>query len=443
VATTIPAKPASGADWNTYGTALDAAVREVQAASGVSLKTIEDASRSVYAMKPSTESGLTAIAADNSTNDAPRIQAMLTYLKTTYGGGQLFLPYGRTSVMGSGITIPAGVQIVGSETTRWDFFNAGSAATAITVNDNHFVPIRGLRIGGSQYDANTNNANVTTSTGIQVKGYNLSFVDVHISGFNTGMDFTNDDTFLINCYQCTIDTCVLAVNCDMSNVWTGGAAQINNSGERMSFVDSIIANCGTGFWATGGGLGLNFTTTSFDFVKLWGRIRDAHVFFDQSHLESTGIGTAAAATSGGTRNSYMFEMSYAARLNMVNTNIVLAGDGVYHVVDPSVGPTNYGSGMAHFVTCDAYNKAPAGAGGQSNGYFSEQLWPVTAGATTVTVYSIFLSRWSTVKASVVATDGSPEANVTARITGIDQTNGTVTVTLSAAAPSGTFLELNF
>ena len=398
------------------------------------VKSTEDSSRAIYALGPSPESGLQAIAADGAANDAPRLQAMLDYLKSTYGGGVLMLPPGRTSRCNSTITIPAGVQVRGSATTVWDFWYAGSAVTAIVVNDKEFTPIMGLEIHGNQWDANRTTHNTTTSTGLNISGYTLSFVDVHITGFNWGIDFTNDKTYLVNFERSTINNCMVGINLDLDNSWTGGPAKVLNSGERMSFTDSIVANCDTVYWATGNGVGLFFVHTSMDFCATWGRQSNAHVFFSNCHLESTYSG----------RNRYLFDLTVNSRLYMVNCLFIMGAAGIFHAINPANVPWNLGWGLAHYTSCSVYfTPTPAGTSAGAVGTsFSESVVPVPAGATKVVVASFFVSKWNPVKVSVAAMWG-PAANVTARVTGVNYTDGTVTVTLSEAAPAGTVLEVEF
>jgi hypothetical protein len=401
----------------------------------LSLKTWEDASRSIQAMSPSTESGLTAIAANASTDDAPRIQAMLNYIKNTYGGGRLLLPYGKTSNCNSTITIPAGVQVVGSAKTVWDFWYAGTAVTAIVINDNDCTPIDGLTIHGIQWEANNSGRNVTTCTGLNITGHGLNFRDVHIGGFNWGIDITNDNTYIISFEQSSVIGCMVCINADIANAWTGASAAPGNSGERITFTDCVFANSATVYWATGNGTDVFFTHTSMDFNNTVGRQQNAHVFFNNSHIESTYDGT----------DHYLIDMSANPRLFMTNCEFVMGSAGIYYVLNPANGPWNYGAGMMHVSSCYAYfnmtsNASTAGAVGSS---FSEPMIAVPQGATSITVASLFVSKWNAVKVNMAATDGGAAANVTARISAMNVVDGTVTVTLSSAAPAGTFIELNF
>jgi hypothetical protein len=404
-------------------------------ANGSSLKAIEDASHSILATAPSPESGLTALAANASTDDAPRINAMLQYLKATYGGGRLVLPLGKTSNCNSTITIPAGVQVYGSPTSTWDFWYAGSAVTAVVVNDHDFTPISGLQIRGNQWDANKSSHNTTTSTGISVTGHGLHFLDFQVYGFNWGVDFTNDNTYIINFERAAITNCMVAINLDLSNSWTGGSAAVNNSGERMSFTNCVIANSGTIYWATGEGVGLYFVHTSMDFSTMWGRQQNAHVFFNNCHLETT-------YTNG---LHYMFDVSVNSRLNMVNCQFIMGGTGLYSILNPDQAPWNTGWGIAHFTSCDTHFTMTAAAKteGAVTSSYSEAIIPVPTGATRVIIASAFVSSWNAVKVNVVATGGYPATPVTARVTKINVPNGSVTVDLSAAAPAGTILEVDF
>lgn len=401
-----------------------------------SLKAFEDASRSILALAPSPESGLRAISANASTDDAARINAMLQYLKTTYGGGRLVLPFGKTSLCNSTITIPAGVQVAGSPTSVWDFWNAGSAVTAIVVNDKDFTPISGLQIRGNQWDANKAAHNTTTSTGINVTGHGLSFLDVVVYGFNWGVDLTNNNTYIVNFERSFITCCMVGINVDLSNSWTGGSGAVSNSGERMTFTNCVIANCGTIYWATGEGVGLYFTHTSMDYSSLWGRQQNAHVFFSNCHLETTYV-------SGGL--SYMFDLTINSRLNMTNCQFIMGGTGLYSILNPAQGPWNNGWGFARFTSCDSYYTMTSAAKTASavTASYSESVIPVAQGATTIVVASAFVSKWNAIKANVVSVAGNAAANVTARVTSVSVPSGTVTITLSAAAPAGTNLEVNF
>lgn len=405
-----------------------------------SIKAWEDANRAIAAKAPSAESGLAPAAINNSTDDAPRYQTMLNYLASTYGGGTLYVPPG-TSIMNSGITIPSGVQIVGSEKSKWDFFFASDSVVALTITADNYTAIRGLWINGKQQNAHRGDATTTAQVGLRIHGARLSFESMRISGFNQGIDITENDTYILAFDKCYIDNNKVGLNADINNSFSqnpGGPS--SNSGERISFTNSLFSNSGTGFMGSSSGLSLHFTNTSFDFINLFGRIRDAHVFFTNCHLETTGVPSGAPSSSGGTRLAYLFDMDFASRLSMDSCNFIMGSQGVYYVVNGGTASPGYYA-MAHFDGCHVYNIVPTGVTA-TRAEFSEQVFPVTAGQTTITVASMFITKWNTIKVNVVAWNGQPAANVTARITAIDHTNGTVTVTLSGAAPSNTFIELD-
>jgi hypothetical protein len=408
----------TGLAWTTVGT------------SGV-LKAWEDANRAVLSWSPSPESGLTALAVNASTNDAPAAQAQMNYLNTTYGTGARLFVRGGTSNMNAGLTKPTGIQIIGTELSRWDFFFAGNV-TALTVTDDNFTPIRGLRITGNQTGSNTATPNTTTSVGMSVTGARLNFEDMLIQGFNVGLDVTNDNTYIHNYDRCYWDNCKTAINADLANSF-GAAGSVNsNSGERMNFTRCIIANSGTGFLASASGLDINFVGTSIDYCRVFGRIQDSHIFFTNSHLETTG---------GTTPNAYLLDMNFASRLTMEACNFIMGNQGVFYVVNTATASPGYYA-MAKFEGCHAYYIVPTGVTA-TRAEFSEQVISVPTGATTVTVASMFVTKWNTMKVAVVAWNGNPAPNITARISAIDHTNGVVTAALSGAAPANTWLEFDF
>jgi hypothetical protein len=399
--------------------------------SGMTQKNWEDAHRAILSWNPSTESGLTALAVNASTNDAPAAQAQMNYLNSTYGAGARLFVRGGTSNMNAALTKPTGIQILGTELSRWDFWFAGNVV-CLTVTDDNFTPIRGLKITGNQTGSNGTTPNTTTSVGMSVTGARLNFEDMLIQGFNYGLDVTNDNTYLHNYDRCYWDNCKTAINADLGNSFGAAGTANSNSGERMNFRGCIIANSGTGFLASASGLGMHFSHTSIDYTRVFGRIQDAHVFFENCHLETV---------NGTTPNTYLFDLNAASRFTMVACNFIMGGAGVYYVVNTATAsPGVYA--MAKFEGCHAYYVVPA-AVTQTRTEFSEPVVAVTTGATTVTVPSFFITKWNAISVQVVAWNGNPAANVTARITTIDHTNGTVTVTLSAAAPANTYILLDF
>lgn len=402
------------------------------------LKAWEDANRSINAAAPSAESGLTAISANASTDDSARLQAALNYIKTTYGAGTLVLPPGRTSNVNAPINLPTGVRIKGDKTARWDFWFSPDGITCLTVNDTDCTPINGLSITGKQFDTNTPNANTTTSTGLRITGSGMNFNDLSVRGFNTGVDLTADNTYIINFHQSSFIGNKVGLNVDLANLWSGRAKETSNSGERITLTDCVIANGDWAWWASGNGVDLHLVNTSTDFCNAYGRINGAHLFAVSSHFEGQYNGT-------GSGKSWAFDATANPRLNFVGCNFVLGGSAWTHVVNPANGPFNYGAGFVKFSACDLYSTRTANAAAANAVHLgsSEAMVPVTTGAITVVVSSPCVNKFGRAKVEVVAADGNPQANVTARITGMNTTDGTLTVTLSGTAPAGTFLEVSF
>lgn len=398
-----------------------------------SIKTVEDAAKAIWAKGPSAESGLTAAAINGSTNDAGRYQAMLNYLSTTYGGGTLFVPPG-TSVMTSGITIPANCMIKGSERSIWDFSTAADGIVGITVDDSNRSVIDGLYIKANQTGANTASPNTITKTGLKLHGARLTFRNVRIEGWNWGVDVGDSDTYIHTYDNCVFTQNRIGYNADIINAFgynPGGSA---NSGERMSFTNCLFDNSGLFVAGSSSGLSLHFTNCSFDYARDFFRFRDCHAFFTNCHLETSGPTTPAG---------YLFNMDFASRLTMDACNFIMGAEGVYTLTNNASPSPGYYA-MAHFKDCDGYFVNKTGVAIDFKSEFSDPVvGPVTVGATTVKVACLFLTSWSTTSAKVVAWGGTLEANVTARVTTVDLTNGNVTVTLSGAAPANTYVRLNF
>jgi hypothetical protein len=55
--------------------------------------------------------------------------------------------------------------VVGSASSVWDFWHAGTAITAVVVQDKDFTPIAGLRINGIQWEAKSNDQNLWMTLG--------------------------------------------------------------------------------------------------------------------------------------------------------------------------------------------------------------------------------------------------------------------------------------
>lgn len=385
--------------------------------------------QTVYSYEPSTASGLSAIAADGTTDDKATIQAHLNYVSTTYGGGKVILPAGKTIKMSSGLVIPAKVALIGQESTTMNFSTMASNGIAFTINDTNFTPLERLTIIGNNAGNNSSFA-TTTSVGVSVTGNSLNFRNIALTRFNRGFDFAHDNTFIIDLIDCSAGMCGVCVYVDLNGV--------NNSGER------IVAH-GCTWWnslvivrAVGSGVGVFFDGCSLDYSGLFAYIADAHVFISNCHLESKLI--TSSSTDWGTPNNYMMYMNGTGRLYMSNCNIIISG-AVYHVVSDLQGPYTYGSGMAHFTNCTSFNTT---SGGSSQQGFSEGLYAANSGDTTKTVYSMFVTKWNAMTVSMASTDGYAASPIVPTITAAATDYGTVTVTFSSALTvSPTWFVINY
>lgn len=396
------------------------------AAGGSGSSSTAPINQTVYSAEPPV--GLTAIAADGTTDDSATIRAHLAYVKSTYGGGRVVLPAAKTIKCSSGITIPAGVALVGSVTTVLNFSSAGNA-TAITINDANFIPLIGMSlIGNNTGDGSTFSS--TTSIGISITGNGLSFRDININRFNKAIDLAHDNTFIVDFYNCSIGNCALCINIDLTGV--------NNSGERIVFNACTIYNSGTIFRAYGSGVGLFMQGCSLDYSQVYGNIGDAHVFLSNCHLESKKVNSST--TDWGTLNDYIIYMTGTGRLYMDNCNLIFSG-AVYHVICATQGPYTFGNGMAHFSNCTSYNTPTSGPAQQG---FSEGLYAANSGDTTKTVYSMFMSKWNSVSTLMVATDTYPQSPIGLYISALDAVAGSVTITFNAPiATSPTWVSVDY
>lgn len=417
---------------NDAGDTITIAASGTGGGSTTSIKAFEDAARAIWAKGPSAESGLTAAAVNGATNDASRYQSMLNYLSSTYGGGTLYVPPG-TSVMGSGITIPANCMIVGNEASKWDFSSAADGTVGITVDDNNRSVINGLTILANQTGANSGSPNTITKTGLKIHGARLTFRNMRIQGWNWGVDVSDNDTYIHTYDNCVFSANRLCYNADIVNAFGYNPGGSSNSGERMSFTNCLFDNSGLAAAGSGSGLSLHFSNCSFDYHRDFFRGRDAHWFFTNCHLETSGTTTPAG---------YLFNLDFASRVTMDACNFIMGSEGVYSAVNN--GTTSPGVyAMAHFKDCDAYFVNKTGVTIDYKAEFSNPVVAVTTGATTVKVASMFLTAWSTVSVEVVGWNGNAAANLTARISAIDLANGNCTATLSTTAPANTYLRFNF
>lgn len=417
----------------TPNDAADTITISASTGASASIKAMEDAARAIWAKGPSVESGLTAAAVNGSTDDSSRYQAMLNYLSSTYSGGTLYVPPG-TSIMNSGVTKPAGVAIVASEGNLWNFSSAPDGITGVTVSeDNSRRPvIDGLYIKANQTGANGGSPNTITKTGLKIHGARLNFRNMRIEGWNWGVDVGDNDTYIHTYDNCVFSANKVCYNADIINAFGYNPGGSSNSGERMSFTNCLFDNSGLAVVGSGSGLSLHFSNCSFDYHRDFFRGRDAHWFFTNCHLETSGSTTPAG---------YLFNLDFASRLTMDACNFIMGSQGVYYCVNPATQPGTGVYALAHFTGCDVYYEVKTGVTAYK-AEFSEAVVAVTTGATTVQVASFFITTWNPITASVIAWNSNPAPNITARVSAVDQTNGVVTVTLSGAAPANTYILLD-
>lgn len=367
-----------------------------------------NAAYTVYSTEP--PPGLTAIAADGTTNDASTVQAHLNYVKNTYGGGHVVLSKpGGAIKFNTGITIPAGVQLVSNEHTRLDFSGIGSG-TAITVNDQDFTPLVGVYLEGPNAAGSLANA----STGISVTGIGLRFYNTRIRYFGRGVDVTHSNTFILTFVGGDIGHCGTCIYADFE------AAGAIVAGERIVFEHFTIYNAARGMNVTGNGTSFYLTNCSVDFCMEFGRILNAWMYFTGDHLEGSG----GSGTPG-----YLFDVTGNSHMFFSNTNIIMAGGGtnnLNYLFNPANGPSNYGFGRAVFATCNAFF---VDQNGSALNFWSEHMLSWPAGTTTQSLYVPWPIRWCAVTAEFCATDGySRDTADTVQITGMNSPAGRLTLT---------------
>lgn len=351
----------------------------------------------VYADNP--PAGLTAVAFNNTTNDAPALQAQLDYVKNTYGGGRVVLskPSGAGVKWNTGITIPAKVQLWSDQVTLINA-TAITSGAAITVIDNDFTPLVGIRMDGGMFSPTA--ADLTSSyTGISVTGHGLEFEDCMLQYFGRGYDLAKNGTYIVTIRGGSTTRCATCVYLDIEAVGSIVA------GERVTIKDHTIANAVRGFNASAGGCHLRLENVSTDFVDEVGRINNARVFYS-GHIE--------------TNDPYLFDMTGNAMLFMTDTELVL---GQAIMVKAGQGPANLGFGGVRVQNSNAFFTNNIGVSGNVRSEHTF-LWP--ANTTTQTVYVPWALKWCPVSVSFVWLDGNiPPNNDQITITGSTSAAGQI------------------
>lgn len=395
-------KPADGA--TNWGDAVRAAIGSI------------NAQNTVRSFEPPT--GLTALVAGGSTSQTTVLQAHLDHVKATYGGGVVDVRRPGSSIkLNTGITIPAGVQLLSDEFTNLDFSGLTTGA-AITVNDQDFTPLIGVRIYGP---ADRVLSNVTV--GLSVTGIGLRFYNTRIRYFGKGVDLSHANTYILSFIGGDIGHCG---TCVFDDTETGALAQ---NGERIVFNHFTLYNSERAVHVTGNGVTVHFTNCSIDYCTEFGRIQNSWVFYTGSHLEKSGTVT-----------DYGFVLLGNPHLFVDNSLFVLSG--MAHLVNPSsTGPSNYAYGAARFSNVSAFY---VDVDAVSNTQYSEHMVGFPVNATTVTVSTPFPLKWVTVTAQFAATDGYTQVNTdTVRISAIDPPTGKITLTAPAYAGGHRWVLVSF
>jgi len=368
--------------------------------------TSNSGNRTVYAISP--PAGLTAIAANGTTNDSAALQAMLTWVKGTYGAGRVQLPPGATIKCNTGLVLPAGVQLVSDESTTIDFTGIGTG-TAITINDNDFTPLIGVSLTGP----NSSRSLVNASIGVSVTGARLRLYNLQVKEFGRGVDMAHSDTWLVSIIGGSIWNCGTCVYLDN----TGAAA--NNAGEEMVLDNVTLYNSTRAIHATGNGVDLKVTNSSIDYCTTFGELADAWVYFTGCHLES----------QGGVSGTYLFNVTHNAKVSFANTDVIMGAgttSALTNLFNPDEAPWNFGNGAAHFINTKIYSINPTGG---DVTHFSHQLLEWPASTTTMTLFTPFPLRWCMTSARFVAQDFRAVPNGDQiYVSGLNLTNRTFTLT---------------
>lgn len=353
----------------------------------------------VYAIAP--PSGLTAIAADGTTDDRANLQAALDYVKTTFGGGTVMLP-AKTIKCNTGLSIPSGVTLRGvSGKSTLDFSSIStSGGVAISSSGSGTYPLLGVNVKGPNGgDKNTYPSN--NCTGVQTSGIGVTVRDVSITGFSVGLDLTLSDSFFFLGDNLSIGNCGVCVDMNQRAEHNGGSVPSEN-GERMVFQNCAFYNSQVGFDVAGSGIDAFFFGTSFDYLGLHGKIDDGFVHIVGCHVET---GYAANNNNWGSMNRYMFDMVNEGRFEISNTRFEVRDSGVYALITPDRGPNNYNSG---FVRLDGTNTWYGQLPAETRQFNDRDMLYFPGNSATRIAYSPFASKWSPVRASYVANDGTPE-----------------------------------
>lgn len=375
----------------------------------------------VWAAAPPSGSGLNAVAANGSTNDAATVQAHLDYVKSTWGSGVLVLPAGKTLKMNSGITIPTKVRLDHTGATL--DFSALSTTTgvAITINDSDWCPLvgsGGLIIGPSGDPRTTPTNTADVSIGVKVTGARLDIIGLNVRSFGRGVRTSYSNTWSLTfrgggIYQCYY------------NIWADNDADVaSNAGESIVFDGLTIYNAVKGMRICGNGVSAFFNHCRIDYLLTrFGEIEDARVHFTNCHIEV-----------GNTQIAYLFDVDKNAHVDFSNTYVLMGAGSpniTHFLFNPAKVPWNINFGGARFANTKIFYVNPSGTNSEQR---SELMVDFPSGTTTSTFHTPYPIRWGPVTAEFCSTDSSRVGNFDqAYVTWTDAATGNITVTASASA----------
>lgn len=375
--------------------------------------------RTVYATNPPTGSGLTAVVTGGATSQTANLQDQLDYVDSEYGGGYV-VGAGITSIVcHTGLVIPAGVQL---RDITLDFGNLASGS-AITCDDTGRTPLSGVKLTGP--------GSGTSRVGIDVTGARCDYEQIQIFDFGTGVKVTNEDTYIITFRGGWMGSCGEIIDADFDTAGTG------NAGEGIRFEGITFDNSSVICTASADGLSLFFDRCSLDYSTVYLYASNCNVFYNMCHFETKNF----ASTNG-----WLFQLHNNAKVSFANSKFILGSDGttntalgnagLYHIIDPSTGPANYGDGAIMWDNCDAYIVGPlvTDTGIQR----TTQLVVIPPGLTSATIRTPFATKWAPVTALPAWNDGDGYGTgqavprVVVAKDGSNNVTGLVTVSVASA-----------
>lgn len=388
-----------------------------------------NASHTVYADEP--HPGVSAIAADGTTNDAAALQAQLDYVKSTWGAGRVVLPSGRSVKCSAGLTIPTKVQLDYSGATLDQSGISTTSGVGVTVNDADFTPIvgtGGLIIGPSGDPRTTPSNTADVSVGVKITGNGLMFSDLNVRSFGRGVDTAQSNTWSLTFRGGRIFQCYY-------NIWADNDADVaSNAGESIVFDGMSIFNAVRGMRICGNGISAFFDHCRIDYLLTrFGELQDARVHFTDCHIEV-----------GNTQIAHLFDVDKNAHVYFGDCYVLMGAGSpniTFYLFDPAKAPWNINFGGARFENTSIYYVNPSGSGSEQE---STLMVDLPANVTTATFHTPYPIRWCPVTAQFASTDTTRVGNFDqVYVTWTDATTGNITITASASSASVRKVRIKF